>query len=137
MKLHEFHARRLESTLGLAEASISRMEKLLTEGGHDGAVRKVEDTLSGEARDAILNQIRALRALLAEMAAALSLHARSMDIRRVLDAELSTLWMMFENCRPSRMKGYGQEFEPQARAALEKYIERMVDLVVALRTKTE
>ncbi len=137
MKLHEFHARRLESTLSLADASMDRMEKLLTEGGQGAVVRKVEDTLSREARDAILNQIRALRALLAQMASALSLNAHSMDIRRVLDAELSTLWMMLENCRPSRMKGYGQEFEPQTRAALDEYVEKLVDLIVSMRASLE
>lgn len=59
----------------------------------------------------------------------------SRDIRQVLNAELSSAWVMLENCRPKRMKGYGVEFDPAARAALEESVEHLVAQVIALRAK--
>ncbi len=133
MKLHEFHARSLESSLTLADASVHRMERLLTDGGEEGVVRTIENTLSPELRATLLRFVRTLREMLAAMAESFSLEQHPLDIRRVLDAETSTLWVLFEDCRPARMKGYGQEFAPQARAGLDENIDRLVAHVRSMR----
>ncbi len=132
MNLHEFHARRLESTVGLAEAAIDRTEQLLR-AGQNGVVRKVHDSLSSEVRAELLGRLRELRQALEALAADFALAPHGLDIRQILDAELSTLWVMLENCRPARMKGYGQAFDPQARAALESHVEKLLDAVLSLR----
>ncbi len=133
MNLHEFHARRLESTVCLAEAAIDRTEQLLRGTERDGVIRKVSDSLSAEARTELVNRVRELRQSLETLAADFTLSPRSLDIRQVLDAEFSTLWVMFENCRPSRMKGYGQAFDPQARVALEAHVEKLLHTTLSLR----
>jgi hypothetical protein len=134
VNLHEYHARSLESTLNLADAAALKMERLLTEGGQAGVVRKIEDTLSSDARTALLARVRELRAMLANLAQSFSLQIDRMDLRRVLDAETSGLWVLFEDCRPVRMKGYGQEFSPEARAALNETIDRLISHVLEMRT---
>ena len=48
----------------------------------------------------------------------------------MLIAELSTLWVVLENARPERMKGYGVEFAPEDRAEWE-------DLITALMNDVE
>ncbi len=133
MKLHEFHARSLESSLTLADASVHRMERLLTDGGEEGVVRTIENTLSPELRATLLRFVRTLREMLAAMAESFSLEQHPLDIRRVLDAETSTLWVLFEDCRPARMKGYGQEFAPEAQAGLDENIDRLVAHVRSMR----
>jgi len=137
MILHEYHARSLEATLSRADDAMHRMERLLANAGQGGAVRKVENTLSNEAREALLAQLRALRTLLSSLATAFSLEPHALDIRRVLDAELSTLWVLFEDCRPSRMKGYGQPFAAEARSELEERVEALLAHVAAMRGQTD
>lgn len=137
MILHEYHARSLEATLSRADDAMNRVERLLANAGQDGAVRKVENTLSTEAREALLAQLHTLRSLLGSMAEAFSLQTHALDIRRVLDAELSTLWVLFEDCRPKRMKGYGQQFAPEARAALEEHVEELLAHVAAMRGQVD
>jgi hypothetical protein len=137
MKLHEFHARSLEATLSQTDESIHRMEQLLVDGGQEGVVRKIENTLSKESREALLARVGSLRALLASMAQTFSLQPHPLDIRRVLNAEISTMWVLFENCRPERMKGYGQEFAKEARGALEKCVETLLAEILKLRKQLE
>jgi hypothetical protein len=137
MKLHEFHARSLEATLCRADESIHRMERLLLEGGQNGVVRKVENTLSKESREALLARVGSLRALLASMAETFSLQPHPLDLRRVLHAEISHLWVLFENCRPERMKGYGQEFAKGAREALVENVETLLAEILRLRGQLE
>lgn len=137
MRLHEYHARSLEATLSRADEAIRRMEQLLTNGGQDGIVRKIEDTLSPESREVLLSQLHSLQSKLATMAKSFSLDPHTLDIRRVLDAEISTLWVLFEDCRPARMKGYGQEFAPDARATLEETVENLAAHVRTMRAQLD
>jgi hypothetical protein len=137
VKLHEYHARSLEATLSRADEAIHRMERLLTNAGQEGAVRKIENTLSAESREALLGQLHELKGMLEAMAESFSLQPHSLDIRRVLDAEISTLWVQFEDCRPARMKGYGQKFSAEASAALEETVEKLLAHVLTMRERVD
>jgi hypothetical protein len=132
MTLHEFHARSLASTLTLADASVRRMERLLANGGEEGLIRFVRNTLSTEESTALLRDVRSLHEMLRAMAESFSLQRNSLDLRRVLDAELSTLWVLFEDCRPARMKGYGQDFSPEDGTRLDETVSRMTAHVMAM-----
>ncbi|SRR5712691_766052 len=135
MKLHELHQRRLEATVSLVEDGLERMERLLTEGGQDRIVRAVEGTISADERASLRESVQKLREALHLLAERFSLERRPLDIRQVLNAELSSAWVMLENCRAKRMKGYGVEFEPQVSAALEESVEQLLAQVIALRAK--
>jgi hypothetical protein len=113
------------------------MERLLTNCGQDGVIRRIEDSLSSEDRENLLLQLRSLKTLLSGLAKSLCLEAHPLDMRRVLDAEISTLWVLFENCRPTRMKGYGQEFTAEARATLEGSLDKLLEQVRIMRTQVE
>ncbi len=135
MKLHELHQRRLEATVSLVENSLDRMERLLAEGGLNGIVRAVEDTLSSDERSFLLEKIRQFRNALHDFAEQFSLQRHPVDIHQVLNAELSSVWVMLENCRPKRMKGDGVEFDARTRTVLEESVEDLVAQVIALRAK--
>jgi hypothetical protein len=135
MTLHEFHSRSLASTLTLADASVRRMERLLTEDGEEGLIRFIQNTLSPDECSAILREVHSLRDMLTVMAETFSLQRNSLDLRRVLDAELSTLWVLFEDCRPACMKGYGQDFSPEDAARLEETADQLTAHVRTMRER--
>jgi enoyl-[acyl-carrier-protein] reductase (NADH) len=132
MKLHELHRRRLESTVQLIEAAMARIEAALQESG--GIVHAIENSLSPRERDAVLDHIQRVRAAIATFACTFGLERRSIDVHQIIAAELSTVWVMLENCRPKRMKGYGVEFDGAARAALEEALEKLLAEVESLRS---
>ena len=137
MKLHELHARSLSSALGLADSSVQRMERLLTEGGQPGVVRPVEDTLSAEKRRELLEAVETLKRQVNEAAARFDLEKHPLDIHRVLQGEISSLWVIFEDCRPDRMKGYGQIFDPDVKAALEDTVNELTSQTLKIRALME
>jgi hypothetical protein len=109
MQLHELHARSLESAVILADGAARRMERLLVEAGQEGLIRPISNSLSPDSGEKLLAQVR-------------EFSARPVDIRQVLSSEVSALWVIFEDCRPSRMRGYGQDFSPEASAALDAFV---------------
>ncbi len=133
MTLHEYHSRSLASTLALADASVRRMERLLADGGEEGLIRFIQNTLSPDECSAILRDVRRLRDMLTLMTETFSLQRSSLDLRRVLDAELSTLWVLFEDCRPERMKGYGQDFSPEDSVRLDETANQLTSHVRRMR----
>ena len=132
MQLHEFHARSLESSVNLADEAARRMERLLLDGGQEGLVRPITDTLSAEVREKFLAQVRELRRMLVQLVGLFSLTEHPVDLRQVLAAEVSALWVIFEDSRPARMRGYGQEFSPEPKTALEDLVDRLAKHTFAM-----
>jgi hypothetical protein len=132
MELHELHRGRLEATVSLIEDALERMEHLLAESSRRGIVRAVQDSLSSDDRASLLQNVRQFRVELREFAGHFCLRRHARDIRQICSAELSTVWVMLEDCRPTRMKGYGVEFSPSERAELEGNLEQLLVRVKTL-----
>lgn len=109
------------------------MEVTLSEQKRTGIVRTVDDNLSQAQRSALREKIGELRETLDAFARQFALERHPLGIRQVLDAELSTAIVMLENCRPARMKGYGQPFEDSAGRALEENVDRLLAHAETLR----
>jgi len=62
-----------------------------------------------------------------------SIQLRKPEPRQILAAELSTLWVVLENARPERMKGYGREFSPVDKVDWEKLIEGLMSDIKKMR----
>ena len=135
MHLHELHRRRLEATVQMIEASLDRMERLLTPTRSSAIVRVVDNSLSSEQAALLLDAMRRLRAGLARFAAAFDLHAHRLEVRQILNAELSTAWSMLEDCRPRRLKGYGVELPAEVRRGLEQAVEELLEQLAAIRER--
>jgi len=133
MKLHEFHARSLESTLILADESVLRIRRLLRDAGQRGIIRQITNSLSEGKRWELESNAEALHRTFANLAKEFSLEPHPLELRRVLDAELSSLWVDLQDCRPDRMKGYGQPFSPEAWQRLESTIENLLAQIEAMR----
>jgi hypothetical protein len=132
MKLNERHQRRLEATVQLLEESIARCQRWLA-GSGEGIVRVVRSSIEENERQRLATALDRFRASLKRFAAHFELEARPVDLAQVLNAEFSTAWVMLENCRPKRMKGYGVAFDPATAAELNNNIDRLLREVEALR----
>lgn len=132
MKLNEHHERRLEATVQLLEESIARCERWLA-GSGEGIVRVLRSSIDENRRRRLANALKGFRVALEGFATHFELQARPVDLAQVLNAEFSTAWVMLENCRPKRMKGYGVAFDPALAAELNHNIDRLLAEVEALR----
>jgi hypothetical protein len=131
MALDELHARRLATVIFVFEAALDRLDLLL----------KTIETASGvEPSDFKPEQVRraretmaAVRARLAASAERFSVQARKPVPKQVVAAELSRLWVVLENARPERMKGYGREFSPEDKADWDIMIEGLMSDIKEIR----
>ncbi len=135
MKLHELHQRRLEATVQLMEDGVERCERLLRGAGQGGIVRAVGSRLSEGERAELLQKLGEFHMTLRRFAERFGLEQRPLDLRQLLNAELSSAWVMLENCRPKRMKGYGAPFGEEERKALEASVEELLVKVKDLRAR--
>ena len=132
MPLDELHARRLATAAKLLGAALDRMELVL---------RSVEDSnADGEASQITVEQARVARDRMATIRSRLedalqhfSVQLQKPELKQMLAAELSTLWVILENARPERMKGYGRQFAPQDRAEWENLINALLHDIEQIR----
>lgn len=124
MALDELHARRLATVASVFETALDRMELVLkslesANGVDPSPIRSAHIRL---ARD----MMQTIRTRLTASLNRFSIQLRKPEPRQLLAAELSTLWVVLENARPERMKGYGREFSPADKADWENLIEGLM-----------
>jgi hypothetical protein len=131
MALDELHARRLATVISVFESALDRLDVLLKtlETGRGGEPSDIKSEQVLRARE----KMAAVRARLAASAERFSLRARKPRPKQVVAAELSRLWVVLENARPERMKGYGREFSPEDKADWDKMIEGLMSDIKEIR----
>lgn len=132
--MDELHARRLATVASIIESALGRMEVLFRSleisGSHDALeTPPAAATSSGISRlqmQQARGQVEGIRRRLREVLDRFGVSPCKPEPRQVLAAELSTLWVVLENARPARMKGYGRKFEPADKADWERFVEGML-----------
>lgn len=111
MALDEPHARRLSTVAVLIEDALRRIEAVL---------RSIDDAGAESHRAFTQEQIGLAREKMAMTHGRLQAALQSFHVtihrpepQQVLAAEFATLWVILENARPERLKGYGREFTPK------------------------
>ncbi|HWQ03611.1 MAG TPA: hypothetical protein VNL38_03945 [Candidatus Nitrosotenuis sp.] len=137
MKLHELPERRVAVTVRLVDTSLQRIVSVLAHDPQQHLGRTLEDSLPEAQRKEILQRIQHLRAELRTFAERFELPAQKTDVRQILNAELSTIWTLLENCFPKRMKGFGVTFDDAQRNALEADLMRLVAQVERLMESSQ
>ena len=131
MALDELHARRLATLISVFESALDRMELVLksleSAGGDESSPVKAEQIRLGR------EKMAAVRNRLSESLQHFSIQLRKPGPRQVLAAELSRLWVVLENARPERMKGYGREFSPSDKSNWENLIEGLMSDIKEMR----
>jgi hypothetical protein len=126
MALDELHARRLATVANVFESALDRMELVLK------SLESADEDERGQIRQ-VREKMAMVRGRLSESLEHFAIRPRKPGPRQVLAAELSRLWVVLENARPERMKGYGREFSPADKAAWEKLIEGLMSDVKQMR----
>jgi len=134
MSLDELHARRLATVVTLVERALDRIETLFRgiEKG-DEASRSAAEINTEQIRQ-IRNRSEEIRRRLRTASERFAIHPHKPDPRQTLGAELSSLWVILENARPRRLKGYGREFDPADKADWEELIHNLLRDVDEIRT---
>jgi hypothetical protein len=131
MALDDLHARRLATLISVFESAFDRMELVLksleSASGSEPLAFKDEQIRRGR------EKMATARNRLSESLKRFSIQLRKPGPRQVLAAELSRLWVVLENARPERMKGYGREFSHPDKADWEKLIEGLMSDIKEMR----
>ena len=125
MALDELHARRLSTVGNLFDAALDRMG-LVLRSAEESAERGEASPVSAEQARFIRERMAVVRGRLHEALQHFSVRLQKPEPKQMLVAELSTLWVILENARPERMKGYGVEFAPQDKAEWENLIQALI-----------
>jgi hypothetical protein len=131
MALDELHARRLATLISVFESALDRMEPVLK--SLESATGKEPLPFKDEQIRQAREKMETVRNRLSKSLRRFSIRLRKPAARQVLAAELSRLWVVLENARPERMKGYGREFSPADKADWEKLIEGLMADIKELR----
>ena len=119
-------SRAAAATIGnLFDAALDRMAQVLRsaeESHHGGEASR----FSAEQARLIREKMATIRSRLHESLRHFSVRLHKPEPKQMLVAELSTLWVILENARPERMKGYGAEFLPQDKDEWESLIEYLM-----------
>lgn len=134
MALDELHARRLATIGKMFDAALDRMEQVLR-SVEESADSGEAPRLSAEDAQFIRNKMAAIRIRLQEGLQHFSVRMQKPEPKQMLIAELSTLWVILENARPARMKGYGRTFAPQDKAEWENLMQALMHETELIRSK--
>jgi hypothetical protein len=136
LSLDELHARRLETVMGMVANALDRIEHLLAGQEAGSPVRRVRQPtdISSEQIRKVREESEIIRRRLGEAARRFSIRPRKPDPRQTLAAELASLWVILENARPRRLKGYGREFAAADKADWEALIQDLLRELERLRS---
>lgn len=135
MALDELHARRLATVITVFEKALDRTEFVLqaVEGGNDRPGAPASGSLSPRQTQRLREMIKVIRQRLADAVGRFALELDKPEPRQVLAAELSSLWVVLENAKPDRLKGYGTEFEVSDEEDWSRLIQSLLDDVEEAR----
>lgn len=133
MPLDELHARRLETVMAMVANALDRIEHLLTSLEAGGPAAR-SARLTPEQIRGMREECDAIRRRLREAARRFSIRPHKPDPRQTLMAELASLWVILENARPRRLKGYGREFAAADKSDWEMLIQDLLREIESLRS---
>jgi hypothetical protein len=135
MALDEVHARRLSTVITVFQKALDRVELVFqaVEGGSGQPGATTPGTLSPGQAQRLREVVQGIRQRLEYAVKRFSLQLQKPEPKQVLAAELSSLWVMLENAKPERMKGYGTEFEVTDKEDWENLIRSLLDDVERAR----
>lgn len=132
LRFTEPQERHVASTLKLVEQAVRRLEALLDKAAQGRKDTEMASPFTEEATAVLRSSLHQLSAAVQEVSHRHGFRPRSQNLTRILDAELSSMWEMLEDCRPPAMRGYGP-MDTEVAARLENDMEKLIAAVVELR----
>jgi hypothetical protein len=130
--LSEGHRRVIGSGMLIVDAALVRMLNLLENRTAAAAMNVIEGGVSGQDRNYIRTRLQELQALIVRFVHKYDLQPSRRNLRRMLAADASQIWVTLEDCRPSRMRGYGAMSASSAES-LETDVQNMLLIANELR----
>ena len=105
--LSENHRRVITSGMLIVDAAAVRMLDLLEDRNSPAAMKTIEGSVTGSEREQIRASLLQLQTLIASFVRKCDLQPSKKNLRRILAADASQIWVALEDSRPARIRGYG------------------------------
>jgi len=116
----------------IIDAAAVRMLDLLAQRNSPAAMKVVEGSVTESEREQITARLLKLQALIVSLVQKYDLQPSKRNLRRILAADVSQIWVTLEDCRPDRIRGYGAMSESNAKS-LESDLQETLHLANELR----
>jgi len=133
MALDELYERRLVTVVAMVGDALGRIEHLLGSLKGGAAAKQGPNPFAAAQIHEIQARLEGIRGMLSEAVRVFRLKPQKPEPRQVLAAELAELWVILENAKPQRMKGYGRELTPADNAQWERVIQGLLSEVERVR----
>jgi hypothetical protein len=133
-RLTEGQRRALSSGLLIVDGAAVRMLNLLENRSLPATMTVIEGAVSPQEREHIHRRLDQLQALIAEFVRKYDLQPATRNVRRILAADASQIWVTLEDCRPTRIRGYGT-MPPAQAESLEADLSQMLQIASWLRAR--
>jgi len=130
--LSEGQRRAVCSGMLIVDAAAVRMLNLLENRSSPAAITVFEDDLSEQEREYIHTRLKELQSLITQFVQKYQLQPSKRKVRRILAADISQIWVTLEDCRPARIRGYGNMSTAGA-GSLEADLRPMLHIASRLR----
>ena len=105
--LSDNHRRVIASGMLVVDAAAVRMLDLLEDRNAPATMKVIEGSVTEGESGRIRAGLLQLQALIASFVRKYDLQPSRKDLRRILAADVSQIWVALEDSRPARIRGYG------------------------------
>ncbi len=105
--LSDNHRRVIASGMLIVDAAAVRMLDRLEDRNSPAAMKTIEGSVTESERGQIRASLLQLQALIASFVGKYDLQPSKKNLRRILAADVSQIWVALEDSRPARIRGYG------------------------------
>ncbi|MFZ0287423.1 MAG: hypothetical protein WAL32_19510 [Terriglobales bacterium] len=130
--LRESHRRVIASGMLIVDGAAVRMLDLLEDRHSAAAMKVVEGSVTESEREYIEAGLLRLQELITGFVRKYELQPSKRNLRRILAADVSQIWVALEDSRPARIRGYGAMPAPTAES-VEADLQEMLKIASRLR----
>jgi hypothetical protein len=105
--LSDNHRRVIASGMLIVDAAAVRMLDLLEDRNSPAAMKTIEGSVTESEREHVRASLLHLQSLIASFVRKYDLQPSKKNLRRILAADVSQIWVALEDSRPARIRGYG------------------------------
>jgi hypothetical protein len=124
IKLNANQRRHFEVLLSRLEESLTKIERLLDDQQISKSLTSVADDVPAEFRSAARAEVPRIRSEVNALVAALELQPRTVSLRRIIGATLTTEAVRIEDSFSTHLRGYGQ-LDPSVAEHVDPALERL------------
>ncbi len=131
--LSDNHRRVIASGMLIVDAAAVRMLDLLEDRNSPAAMKTIEGSVTDSERERIGASLVQLQTLIASFVRKYDLQPSKKNLRRIMAADVSQIWVALEDSRPARIRGYGA-MPISSAESLEADLQELLSVANRLRT---